>query len=106
MGAIPDSVRESSAFQAGHAAGERSVASFRQSSGMVERVAGGIMTIAVVAIVLNQLFTLEIVNSTSGPFSDLITQVQNVGTAALTLIVLGFLAAAAGAVLTMFRGGF
>jgi len=73
---------------------------------MVEKIAGGIMTITVVAIVLNELFTLSIVNSSSGPFSDLLTQVQNVGTAALTLVVLGFLAAAATVVLQMFRGGF
>lgn len=99
---MPDSLTSNRAFQKGFSKGE----SFFQNGGMTERVAGGIMTIAVVAIVLNELFSLQIVNNSSGPFADLITQVQNVGTAALTLIVLGFLAAAAGAVLSMFRGGF
>jgi hypothetical protein len=79
---------------------------FWQSGGMTERIAGGVMAIAIVAIVLNELFTLDLVSNTSGPFSGLINSVENVGTAALTLVVLGFLAAAGGAVLTMFRGGF
>lgn len=51
----------------------------------------GLMTVALVVIVLNQLFTLEIINNTSGPFAGLITTVENLGTAALTLVVLGFI---------------
>lgn len=99
---VPDGIADRPAFRAGFERGER----FFQGSGMVERIAGGVMTIAVVAIVLNELFTLSIVSNQSGPFSGLIDQVENVGTAALTLVVLGFLAAAATVVLRMFRGGF
>jgi len=77
-----------------------------QSGGMVERIAGGVMAVAVVAVVLTELFSLSIIANASGPFAGLIDQVENVGTAALTLVVLGFLAAAGGAVLSMFRGGF
>jgi len=73
---------------------------------MVERVAGIVISLAVVTLVLNQLFTLSIIQNTSGPFSGLIDSVENIGSAALTLLVLGALAAAAGVVLRMFRGGF
>jgi len=100
---------DSAHFQTGAQLGEQSVeraATWYQQGGMTERIAGGVMAIAIVAIVLNELFTLQLVNNTTGPFSGLIDSVENVGTAALTLVVLGFLAAAGGAVLTMFRGGF
>lgn len=100
---LPDSVTEHVGFKAGFSKGTEV---FGQRGGMVERIAGGVMSVAVVAIVLNELFTLDIVNSSTGPFSSLLTQVENIGTAALGLVVLGFLAAAAGLVLTQFRGGF
>jgi len=110
MGDVSDgvtmAVTDHHAYKLGAKKGEQFVHSFRQSGSMTERIAGGVMAIAVVAVVLNQLFTLDIVNNTSGPFAGLIDSVTNVGGAALTLVVLGFLAAAAGAVLTMFRGGF
>lgn len=51
----------------------------------------GLMTIALVVVVLNQLFTLDVISNTTGPFSGLITTVENLGTAALTLVVLGFI---------------
>jgi len=94
------------AYQRGQNWFSAASAKFNQQGGMTERIAGGVMAIAIVAIVLNELFSLSLVNNTTGPFSGLIDSVENVGTAALTLVVLGFLAAAGGAVLTMFRGGF
>lgn len=102
-------VSTTAGFQTGEAmfdATSDRLSSWWQRGGMTERIAGGVMAIAIVAIVLNELFTLDLVSNTSGPFSGLISSVENVGTAALTLVVLGFLAAAGGAVLTMFRGGF
>jgi len=102
-------VTKQPAFEAGKNAGQASAKLVRewfQSGGMVERIAGGVMAVAVVAVVLTELFSLSIISNATGPFSGLITQVENVGTAALTLVVLGFLAAAGGAVLSMFRGGF
>lgn len=73
----------------------------------VEMIGGGIITVVVVAIVLNQLFTLNIVNSTStGPFSNVLQSTENIGGAALTLVVVGFLAAGAAVTLSMFRGRF
>lgn len=101
-------VTNSGAYRSGEALFEASasrVSTWRQT-GMTEQIAGGVMAIAIVAIVLNELFSLSLVSNSSGPFAGLISQVENVGTAALTLVVLGFLAAAGGAVLTMFRGGF
>lgn len=99
------SVSDRAEYQTGERAFGR-LATWFQRGGMTERIAGGVMAIAIVAIVLNELFSLSLVSNTSGPFSGLIDSVENVGTAALTLVVLGFLAAAGGAVLTMFRGGF
>jgi hypothetical protein len=72
----------------------------------VEMIGGGIITVVVVAIVLNQLFTLSIVNQTSGPFSGILQSTENIGGAALTLVVVGFLAAGAAVTLSMFRGRF
>lgn len=95
---MQSTVTDSASFQAGKA--------WFQSGGMVERIAGGVMAVAVVAVVLTELFSLSIISNATGPFAGLIDQVENVGTAALTLVVLGFLAAAGGAVLSMFRGGF
>jgi hypothetical protein len=100
------SVTESAAFQAGQRKAHRMAANFRQGGGMVERIAGGVMAVAIVAIVLNELFTLQIVNNTSGPFSGLMDTVESVGTGAITLVVLGFLAAAGGMAISMFRSGF
>jgi len=102
------SVTDSAAYQRGRDMGEATVAQFDQmgGGGMTERIAGGIIAVTVVAIVLNQLFTLSIVNTTTGPFSGLLQTVESVGTGALTLVVLGFLAAAGGAAIAMFRGGF
>lgn len=91
---------------AGFQLGQQKFDEFRQRGGMTERIAGGVMAIAIVAIVLNELFTLQIVNNTTGPFSGLMDTVESVGTGALTLVVLGFLAAAGGAAISMFRGGF
>jgi hypothetical protein len=101
-------VTEKEAYKTGQDAFDATVAQFKQmgGGGMTERIAGGIIAVTVVAIVLNQLFTLQIVNTTSGPFSGLLTTVESVGTGALTLVVLGFLAAAGGAAIAMFRGGF
>ncbi|RLM53184.1 hypothetical protein DVK02_14945 [Halobellus sp. Atlit-31R] len=97
------------AYQFGYNAGMQKLtpdSSVEQNGGMIERIAGGIMTVVLVAIVLNEMLTLTIVNQSTGPMSDLIDQATQVGTAALTLAVLGFLAAAATLVLNFFRGGF
>jgi hypothetical protein len=103
------SVTDNAAFNSGFKLGMSKLSTdstVEQNGGMIERIAGGIMTVVLVAIVLNQMLTLEIVNSSSGPMSGLIDQATSVGTAALTLAILGFLAAAATLVLRFFRGGF
>jgi hypothetical protein len=78
----------------------------QMSNSAVEMIGGGVITVAVVAIVLNQLFTLGIVNNTTGPFSGLIDSTENIGSSALVLVVVGFLAAGAAVTLQMFRGRF
>lgn len=91
-------------FEAAHGAARGRMNQMGNSA--VEMIGGGIITVAVIAIVLNQLFTLSIVNDTTGPFSGLIDSVENIGGSALTLVVVGFLAAGAAVTLSMFRGRF
>jgi len=68
-------------------------------------IGAGPMTVALVVIVLNELFTLEIVNNTSGPFSSTMATIENIGGGALTIVVLGFLVLA-GAVAMSFMDRF
>jgi len=70
-----------------------------------KRIGAGLMTVALVVIVLNQLFTLEIVNNTSGPFASTIDTVESIGGGALTIVVVGFLVLA-GAVAMSFMDQF
>lgn len=98
-----ESIRGNPWFQMGFNKGQDSIDRMNAGAGMAERIAGGVMTIAVVALVLNEMFSLSVFNTT-GPFSGLIDSVENIGGAALTLVVLGFLAAAGAAALSMFRG--
>lgn len=68
-------------------------------------IGAGLMTVALVVIVLNQLFTLDIVANTTGPFSSTIDTIENIGGGALTIVVLGFLVLA-GAVAMSFMDRF
>ena len=73
-------------------------------SGMVNQIVGGIFAVALGVVMLNQLFTLQIINTTTGPFASLFDTVESIGGAAITFVVLGFLAAAGGVAVRMFRG--
>jgi len=70
-----------------------------------KRIGAGLMTVALVVIVLNQLFTLDIIANTSGPFSSTIDTIENIGGGALTIVVVGFLVLA-GAVAMSFMDQF
>jgi tetrahydromethanopterin S-methyltransferase subunit F len=73
--------------------------------GMVNRIVGGIFAVVLGVIMLNVLLTLDIVNNSSGPFANVFNTIESVGGAALIFIVLGFLAAAGGVAVSMFRQG-
>jgi hypothetical protein len=74
----------------------------------VVRVIGGAMIgLAVLVVVLNQVFTLESISSGSGPFQSVITSLESTGGAALGLLVIGLLVVAANRIMGFFgRGGF
>lgn len=99
------SLVDNPAYKAGHKAGDKFFREMRQRS-TIDMIAGGIMTVVIVGIVLNELLTLQLVSNSSGPFSDLLENtIPQIGTASLTLVVLGFLAAGGSVALSMFRGG-
>jgi len=76
-----------------------------KQSASAKRIGAGLMTVALVVIVLNQLFTLDIIANTSGPFSSTIDTIENIGGGALTIVVVGFLVLA-GAVAMSFMDQF
>jgi len=71
----------------------------------VRLIAGAMIGIAVLVVVLNSVFALDSISNSTGPFSGVIDQLQNIGGAALGLIVIGLLVAGANRVMGFFGGG-
>lgn len=71
----------------------------------VRVILGAMIGLAVGIVVLNEVFSLNSVSNSSGPFSEVITQIENIGGAALGLIVIGLLVAAANQIMSFFGGG-
>jgi hypothetical protein len=72
----------------------------------VVRVIGGAMIgIAVLVVVLNEVFSLDAIANDSGPFADVITSLETTGGAALGLLVIGLLVVGANRVMGFFGGG-
>lgn len=57
----------------------------------VKTIARALVTVALSVVILNQIFTIDAVNNSSGPFTGLISTVENIGGAAITLTVVGLL---------------
>jgi len=73
----------------------------------VRLIAGAMIGISVLVIVLNEVFSLNQISNSSGPFSGVIDSLESTGGAALGLLVVGLLIVAANAVMSFFgRGGF
>jgi len=72
-------------------------------SGMINEIVGGIFAIALGLVLLNQLFSVSIVDTANGSFAGTFSTVESVGGAALTFAVLGMLALAGGTAVRMFR---
>lgn len=71
----------------------------------VRVIGGGMIGLAVLVVVLNEVFSLNSVNSSSGPFSSVIDSLETTGAAALGLIVIGFLVLGANRVMGFFGSG-
>lgn len=99
----------SSALQTGASA----VDDLRQRTGLSEshimgtvRLLGGAMIgIAVLALVLTEIFTLEAMDIEEGPFASVMDSLEGTGAAALGLLVIGLLVAAANRIMGFFGGG-
>jgi len=79
---------------------------FNDNNGIVRtvRVVGGAMiTILLIALVLNEVFGA--VNIGSGPFSGIADDLQTTGVAAMSLLIVGLLVVAANRVIGIFGGG-
>lgn len=73
--------------------------------GTVRVILGAMIGLAVGIVVLNEVFSLNSITNSTGPFSDVIAQIENIGGAALGLIVIGLLVAAANQIMSFFGGG-
>lgn len=68
----------------------------------VRLVGGAMVTILLVAVVLNEIFGS--VNVGSGPFSDIGSQLESTGVAAMGLLIVGLLVVAANRIMGIFGG--
>lgn len=73
--------------------------------GVVRVIGGAMIGIAVLTVVLGEIFTLDQISNTSGPFGGVIESLESTGVAALSLLVIGLLVAAANRVMGFFGGG-
>jgi len=71
----------------------------------VRTMGGALVGISVLVVVLNEVFALDAISNSSGEFSGVITQLTNIGGAALGLLVIGILVLAANRVMGFFGGG-
>lgn len=80
---------------------------FAQASIMqtVRVMGGALIGIAVLVVVLNEVFSLDAISNSTGEFSGVIDSLQSTGAAALGLLVVGLLILAANRVMGFFGGG-
>lgn len=71
----------------------------------VRVIGGGMIGLAVLVVVLNEVFSLSTIQSGSGPFQGVIDSLETTGVAALGLLVIGFLVLAANRVMGFFGSG-
>jgi hypothetical protein len=71
----------------------------------VRVIGGGMIGLAVLVVVLNEIFSINSISSSSGPFSGIIDSLESTGVAALSLLVIGFLVLAANRIMGFFGGG-
>jgi len=79
---------------------------FEDHNGIVQvaRLLGGAMvTILLIAVVLNEVFSA--VDVGSGPFSDIGNDLQTTGVAAISLLIVGLIVVAANRIMGIFNSG-
>jgi len=73
--------------------------------GTVRVIGGAMIGISVLVIVLNEVFSINSISNSTGPFSGIIDSLESTGVAAMSLLVVGLLVAAANRVMGFFGGG-
>jgi len=72
--------------------------------GTVRLLGGAMIGIAVLVVVLNEVFSLDTISNGTGPFSGITDSLQSTGVAAMSLLVVGLLVVAANRVMGFFGG--
>ena len=73
--------------------------------GVVRVIGGAMIGIAVLVVVLNEIFSIDSIANSTGPFGGVVDSLESTGVAALSLLVVGLLVAAANRVMGFFGGG-
>lgn len=107
LASTADTIRDNTAYQAGKNIGNQTLDDMDQMSimGAVRMIGGAMIGIAVLVVVLNEVFSLDSIANSSGPFSDVTDGLQSTGGAALSLLVIGLLVVGANRVMGFFGGG-
>lgn len=71
----------------------------------VRVIGGALIALAMITLVLTEIFTLDAMNVSSGPFSGVYDTLTTTGPAALTLLVIGLIVLAANRIMGLFGGG-
>lgn len=72
----------------------------------IQVIGGAVITIAIVALVANEVLTLDAIANSSGPFSGVPDQLGDTGVAAITLLIIGLVVLAANRIMSLFGGRF
>lgn len=71
----------------------------------VRVIGGALIAMAVLTLVLTEVFSLDSMNVSSGPFASVYDALTTTGPAALSLLVIGLLVLAANRIMGFFGGG-
>jgi len=71
----------------------------------VRMMGGAMIGLAILVVVLTEVFTLQAMDISSGPFAGVIESLETTGAAALGLLVIGLLVLAANRVMGFFGSG-
>lgn len=93
-------VTDSDHFKRGHELGSK-----MSVMGAIRVIGGALIMLGVILVVLNEVYTLDTIANSTGPFADQISSAQNTGGSALGLLIIGLLAAAGSRIMGMFGGG-
>lgn len=71
----------------------------------VRLIGGSMIGIAILVVVLNEVFAIDSIANTNGSFSGVIDSLESTGGAALGLLVIGLLVVGANRIMSFFGGG-